>query len=98
MTTVSFDWNAAKAAGNAAKHGVTFDEAATVFLDSLTLSMSDPVSSYEERWVTIGEATSGRLVLVVHTWSERDDGSVSVKIVSARRPTRGEARQYREGS
>ena len=98
MTTIAFDWDPAKAASNAAKHGVTFDEASIVFRDPLALSIFDGASSVdEERWITLGAAASGNLVLVVHTWGEDGAGHVAVRIISARRPTRNEARQYREG-
>ncbi len=98
MTSIVFDWDATKAASNVTKHGVIFDEASTVFLDPLSLSIVDANSVGEERWITMGEAASGHLVLVVHTWMEKDDGGVSVRIISARRPTRNEAREYREGT
>ena len=94
---IDFDWDPAKAASNAAKHGVTFDEAMTVFRDPLSRSMLDQDSSpSEERWVTIGETTSGNLLVVVHTWNDIDPDRSVVRIISVRRPTAGEARQYRE--
>ncbi len=88
------DWDPAKAASNAAKHGVAFEEAMTVFHDPLARSLldGDPASG-EERWITLGMAATGNLVLVVHTWTEIDANRVAVRIISARRPTRNEARQ-----
>lgn len=50
----------------------------------------------EERWVTLGEASTGNLLVVVHTWTEADPVHSVVRIISARRPTANEARQYRE--
>jgi hypothetical protein len=50
----------------------------------------------EERWVTLGEAATGNLLLVVHTWEDIDVDRSAVRIISARRPTRNETRQYRE--
>ena len=68
---LAFDWDPAKAARNRRKHGVRFDEAMTVFRDPLALSIPDFESSAdEERWVTLGQAGTGILLLVVHTWSE----------------------------
>jgi uncharacterized DUF497 family protein len=94
---VDFDWDPAKAASNVAKHGVTFDEAMTVLRDPLALSILDPDSAPgEERWVTLGEADTGNRLLVVHTWADIDGEQSVVRIISARRPTRNEARQYRE--
>ncbi|HEX5867837.1 MAG TPA: BrnT family toxin [Beijerinckiaceae bacterium] len=93
---VAFDWDPVKAAGNVSKHGISFEEAMTVFRDPLALSIPDLDSQPgEERWVTIGEAAGGNLLIIVHTWSETAEGA-AVRIISARKPTRNEARQYRE--
>jgi hypothetical protein len=90
---VIFEWNAAKAKSNRQKHGVSFEEAATVFLDPLALTFSDPDhSALEEREITIGRTTDQRIVLVSHCW--RDD---HMRIVSARKATRKERVQYEEG-
>jgi uncharacterized protein len=92
---IDFDWDPAKAADNAAKHGVTFEEAMTVFRDRFARSIIDrDHGSDDERWITLGEASTGNLVLVVHT--EMDPDRSVVRIISARRPTSKEARQYRE--
>ena len=94
---IELDWDPAKAATNAAKHGVTFQEAMTVFLDPFARTILDPDHrADEERWVTMGEASTGNLVVVVHTWREIEPDRTVVRIISARRPTRREARQYRE--
>ncbi len=93
---IEFDWDPAKAASNIVKHGVTFVDAMSVLHDPLALSILDG-SSQEERWATLGLATTGKLLVVVHTWVDFGAESASVRIISARRPTRREARQYREG-
>ena len=94
---IDFDWDPAKAASNAAKHGITFEETITVFRDPLARSILDRASSEdEERWVTIGETAAGHLLVVVHTWNDVDADRAAVSIISARRPTINEARQYRE--
>jgi|ERR1700730_1901390 uncharacterized protein len=94
---IDFDWDPAKAASNAAKHGVTFHEAMMVFLDPFARTIPDPDhSAGEERWITMGEGSTGNLIVVVHTWREMDAYRTGVRIISARRPTRSEARQYRE--
>ena len=96
---IDFDWDPAKATGNATKHGVTFEEAMTVFRDPLALSLLDEdPGAGEERWITLGTASTGNLLLVVHTWADIDADRSRVRVISARRPTRSEARQYREDS
>ena len=94
---IDFDWDSAKAASNAAKHGVTFEEAMTVFRDPLSRSILDSDhGSGEERWVTLGETSTGNLLVVVHTWADAEPDRSTVRIISARRPTANETRQYRE--
>jgi len=67
-----FEWDAAKAASNRRKHGVSFDLAATVFRDPLMISIPDEDhSEAEERWITMGQAESSKLLLVVHTYLAR---------------------------
>jgi uncharacterized protein len=66
-----FEWDAAKAATNRRKHGVSFDLAATVFRDPLMISIPDEEhSETEERWITMGQAKNSKLLLVVHTYLE----------------------------
>jgi uncharacterized DUF497 family protein len=90
---VEFEWDRSKAAGNVRKHGVTFDEAATVFLDELAVSGSDPDHSVSEaRYITFGMSSLGRLLAVAHTYR-----SGGIRIISARRVTRAERKIYEEG-
>jgi uncharacterized DUF497 family protein len=89
---VDFVWNAQKAVGNLRKHGVSFHEAATVFLDPLSVTGEDPDHSLEERrFVTFGMSSSGRLLVIAHT--VRDD---AIRIITAREATRGERKLYEE--
>jgi uncharacterized protein len=75
-----FDWDPAKAAANLAKHGVAFRSAMTVFLDPLARSRPDEDNSDEEtRWVTLGEASNGLLV-VVHTYVETAPGRINLHL------------------
>ena len=70
-----------------------------VFHDPLALSRLDEEhGEAEERWLTLGRAALGRLLVVVHTWVERDEDRVSVRIISARPASRRETRQYEDGS
>jgi uncharacterized DUF497 family protein len=94
-----FDWDPVKAASNLMRHGVSFSEAMTVFLDPLALSQPDDDHSFdEERWITIGQSRDTKLLLVVHTYMELAGDRVAISIISARRPTRRETRQYEEGT
>jgi uncharacterized DUF497 family protein len=89
---MDIEWDKAKAAANLRKHGVSFDEAATVFLDALALTGSDPDHSIgENRYVTFGMSSSGRLLTVCHT--ARSD---RIRLISARRSTRVEKGFYEE--
>lgn len=95
---IEFDWDPAKAQSNRAKHGVSFEDAMTVFSDPLALSrLDEDHGGGEERWITLGRATTGPLLLVVHTHVELSLDRVAIRIISARRPTRNETRQYEEG-
>jgi uncharacterized DUF497 family protein len=90
---VKFEWDPAKAAPNLELHGVSFEEASTVFGDPLAATIPDPEHSVEEaRSITMGLSASGSLVVVVHT--DRDD---RVRIISARTATRAEKKRYEEG-
>ena len=85
-----FEWSDDKAATNEDKHKVTFGEATGVFRDALSRTIPDPEhSDEEERFVTIGMGSAGRLVVVVHT--ERGD---KIRIISARNPTPYERKKY----
>jgi uncharacterized DUF497 family protein len=89
---VRFEWIKNKAQRNLAKHGVSFEEAATVFGDPLSDTFDDPDHSVEERrFVIIGVSEKGRMLIVAHT----DDGEV-IRIISARELTRGEREFYEE--
>ncbi len=95
---IEFDWDPVKARANRAKHGVAFEEAMTVFADPFALSrLDEDHAGDEERWITLGRALGAALLLVVHTHVELTADRVFVRIISARRPTRLETRQYEEG-
>jgi len=99
MSTIRFDigglhfeWDSEKAAINKEKHGVTFLEAATAFEDDLNLTLPDPMHSEdEERFILIGISAESRLLTVVH--AER---GVRIRIISARKPTTKERRDYEQ--
>jgi uncharacterized DUF497 family protein len=96
-TVYEFDWDPGKAASNWRDHGVTFDRAATVFLDELALTVYDAISSQgEERWFTLGYDADGKLLAVAHTYQEIGSGLFRLRIISARKATRRERRNYEE--
>ena len=92
-----FEWDPVKAGTNFTKHGVYFERAAEVFRDPLALTIPDGEHSTNEvRWITMGNNARGQSILVVHTFEQLDDESARIRIISARRPTRTEARDYEE--
>jgi uncharacterized DUF497 family protein len=94
MSELSFEWDPKKAAGNAAKHGVSFEEAKTVFYDEGALVISDPEQSLnEERFVIMGRSSKPRILVVVHCF--RKTGS-SIRIIPARRAGTKEQQPYLE--
>jgi uncharacterized DUF497 family protein len=90
---LTFEWDRRKARQNLKKHGVSFDEAATVFGDPLSSVIADSLHSAEEnRFAIVGESQRRRLLVVVFT--DRND---RIRIISARPATRRERRDYEEG-
>ncbi len=90
---MKYEWDIKKAATNLSKHGVSFDEGASVFLDQLALSGPDPDhSSGEARYITFGMSSLGRLLAVSHTY--RPGG---IRLISVRRVIRAERKLYEEG-
>ncbi len=90
---MEFEWDSDKAIANVAKHGVSFQEAATVFGDPLAMTYYDPDHSVDEdRFLTFGLSNLGRLLVVSHT-----DRGERTRIISARAATRKERKQHEEG-
>ena len=89
---MTYEWDPVKAAANARKHRVTFEEAASVFLDPMALTFWDPDHSAEEdREITIGRSAQQRVLFVAHAAREG-----RLRIISPRRAARREQRQYGE--
>lgn len=96
MINYDFEWDPVKSKSNLQKHGITFEEAATVMHDPRAMNMYDPDhSESEDRWITLGISGSGRLLVVCHTFKESPDATVTVRIYSARRPTTKEIKNYK---
>ena len=93
----TFEWNPFKAGSNLRKHRISFDRAAEVVLDPLAVSVLDVEHGEdEERWVTIGKDKRGSVLTLVHTFSEVSAQECRVRIISARRATKREIKQYEE--
>lgn len=94
MIDATFEWSTRKATPNRKKHGVSFAEAKSAFLDENARVMPDPEHSYEEdRFLLLGLSIQLRLLIVVHCYSEDDN---VIRIISARKADRSERRQYSE--
>jgi uncharacterized DUF497 family protein len=90
-----FEWDAREAAANAAKHGVTFDDAVTVFVDANALDGPDLAhSEAEPRYLRLGTAADGRVLMVAYTIRRRADVE-TIRLISARRASRRERAAYR---
>jgi len=87
-----FEWHAAKARANLLKHGVSFGEAETVFLDEHALLLDDPEHSEgEDRFILLGLSSRFRILVVVHTYREQD---AIIRPMSARKATKAERAVY----
>ncbi len=88
--TIRFQWDDAKARGNVAKHGTSFEEAQTVFDDPLARIFADPNhSASESRWIIIGYSDRGRLLLI--SFAEDDE---AIRLISARSADRRERKRH----
>lgn len=90
-----FEWDEAKDRANRRKHGLGFDLARLVFDDPFHLSLQDRHEGGEERWQTLGRIGPVVILLVAHTYNERD-GEEVIRIISARKATRHERACYEE--
>jgi len=88
---LTYEWDPAKAEANLRKHGVRFSDAVSALDDDAALTMRDPCSEDEERWVTLGMDLTGRLLVVVYTWRGE-----TLRLISARPATPGESEEYGE--
>ena len=85
-----FEWDPQKAAANRSKHGVDFADAVEVFHDGMALTVDD-IDGEEQRFVTIGADALNRILVVVYTWRGH-----RIRIISVRKATRSERRQYKD--
>ena len=88
---MNYQWDRNKANSNLQKHDIDFADAATVFSDDFALTIEDD-NPDEDRFITIGMDALGRMLVVVFTWRGED-----IRLISARKATRQEQKQYEEG-
>lgn len=89
---ISFEWDDAKSESNLKKHGVTFDEASTVFYDPFALVVPDDEHSYdEERFVIVGMSMRARALTVCHCYKQTNE---LIRIISARQASKREEASY----
>ena len=90
-----FAWDPSKARQNLKDHKIAFERAATVFLDPQALSEFDEDHSEDEdRWLTLGVDRTGTLLVVSHTYQEETEASATIRLISARKATKNETKQY----
>lgn len=89
---MDFEWDPAKARANAAKHGVEFADAVIALADDSAITIPDPDSEDEERFVSLGMDPNGRILVTVFTHRRK-----RIRIISSRKASKGERRQYEEG-
>ncbi len=91
----NFEWDPKKAKTNIKKHKVSFEQAATIFKDPRAISIYDYMhSDNEDRWVTLGLASNGSLLVVNHTFKQLDNNNAVIRIISSRKATKRELTQH----
>ena len=91
----NFEWDTTKAKSNFRKHKISFERASEIFLDPFMLSVFDEThSTNEDRWITLGKDRNNITIVVVHTFRETDSDNSTIRIISARRATKLEDKQY----
>lgn len=92
MNYIRFEWDENKNSSNIKKHGISFEEAKTVFYDENARLISDPDHSIEEeRFIILGMSLNLKILIVVHTYKEKDE---LIRIISARKATKNESKIY----
>lgn len=91
----NFEWDPTKAKQNQKKHRVRFEQASEIFLDPLAISIYDEDHSADEnRWITLGKDRAGKLLVAIHTFLEKSEDVCIIRMISARKATRKEIKQY----
>lgn len=90
-----FAWDPVKAQKNVSKHKISFEKASKIFLDPFALTIYDNAhSAEEERWITLGTCGTEIIVVVTHTFNHLNSNEVRIRIISARKATKNEQKQY----
>jgi uncharacterized protein len=91
----NFEWDPAKAKANLKNHRVGFDRATEIFMDPMMLTIFDEGhSESEDRWITLGKDRNNVTLVVIHTFKDVNESDAQIRIISARRATKKEDRQY----
>jgi len=92
----NFEWDPRKAHANARKHGITFEEATKIFDDPTAITVFDDKesSSNEDRWATLGQINGQHYLVVVHTFRDQNEDTVTIRLISTRPATKHEIKQY----
>ena len=94
----NFEWDPYKAKQNLRKHKVSFERGAEVFLDPLASSIYDDEHSLDEdRWITIGKDQTNLILVVIHTFHDENIDNCRIRLISARKATKKEIKQYEGG-
>lgn len=92
MFDIRFEWDLDKAESNVLKHGVTFEEARSVFYDENAIEFyDDEHSDFEDRFLMLGHSQNARLLLICHCYRTEDN---VIRIISARKATKSESKYY----
>ncbi len=93
----NFEWDPKKAKINRKKHRVSFEHAATIFKDPKAISIYDREHSHkEDRWITMGLTANSSLLVVHHTYEQIYENTVIIRLISSRKATKNEKKQYTE--
>ena len=94
---MDFTWDPKKDDLNKSKHGISFETASLIFSDPLHMSVLDRVVDGEQRWKTMGFVGGLVIIVVVHTYTEKEDKEI-IRIISARKATKRERKYYEKGN
>ena len=92
----NFEWGPVKAQTNATKHGVTFEQATATFNDPMALTIFDEDNSSNDEglWIRLGQTNGQHYLVVVHTYRDQKNDTVTIRLISARPATKHEIKQY----